>query len=115
MNCLHSLGTKPILNHIKKVCENKEYCDVTMSCAQDMLPEFTQHLKSIKAPFLIHADLKRLIKKIKKTKSNYWAYLVSTICEFYAIKDKHYVYRGKGYRKKFGETLKEHVMKIIDF
>ena len=33
-----------------------------MSCGEIMLLEFVQHLKSIKAPFLVSADLECLIK-----------------------------------------------------
>ena len=61
LNCLHSNKNK--LKSYKKICENKDFCDVTMPCGENMLLEFVQHLKSIKTPFLVSADLECLIKK----------------------------------------------------
>ena len=40
---------------------------------------------------------------------------MSTISSFKSIEIKHDVYRGKDCMKKFCESLREHVMKIIDF
>ena len=40
---------------------------------------------------------------------------MSIISSFGSIENKHDVYRGKDYMKKFCEFLKEHVMKIINF
>ena len=34
LNCLHSLGTKNRLKSCEKVCENKDFCDVTMPCEE---------------------------------------------------------------------------------
>ena len=79
-----------------------------MPCEENMLLEFTRHLKSIKAPFLIYVDLECLIKKIKGSKNNSekWfttkisehtlcGYSMSTICEFDDKKNKHdVVHRG---------------------
>ena len=38
-----------------------------------------------------------------------------TISSFRNIENKHDVYRGKDFMKKFCEFLREHAMKIIDF
>ena len=40
---------------------------------------------------------------------------MSTISLFRNIENKHDVYRGKDYMKKFCESLKEHEVKIINF
>ena len=38
-----------------------------------------------------------------------------TISSFKSIEDKHDIYRGKDYLKKFCESLREDAMKIINF
>ena len=40
---------------------------------------------------------------------------VSTISWLRSIENKHDVYRGKYYMKKFREFLREHTLKIINF
>ena len=40
---------------------------------------------------------------------------MSTISSFKTIENKNNVYRGKGSMKKFGESLTEHAMEIINF
>ena len=40
---------------------------------------------------------------------------MSTISSFKNIENNHDVYRGKDYVKKFCESLREHVMKILNF
>ena len=40
---------------------------------------------------------------------------MSTIFSFRTIKNKHDVYRGKDYMKKFREYLREHAMRIVNF
>ena len=40
---------------------------------------------------------------------------MSTILSFKDIKNKHEVYRGKDYMKKFCECLKKHAKRIINF
>ena len=40
---------------------------------------------------------------------------MSTISSFRNIENKHDIYRGKYFMKKFCEYLREHAMKIINF
>ena len=40
---------------------------------------------------------------------------MSTIWIFDGIENKHDVYRGEDYMKKFCESLREHAMKMINF
>ena len=63
LNCLHSFRTKKNLNHIKKYVKIKAFSHVTMPFEVKLLLQSTNHLKAIKASFLIYADLKFLIKK----------------------------------------------------
>ena len=84
--------------------------------------------KSDKAPFIIYADLESLIEKIDGCKNNpenssrtklneliTSGVSMSTILSFKDIGNKHKVYRVKDYMKKFCESLREHVMEIINF
>ena len=78
--------------------------------------------------FPIYADIECLIIKISGIKNNPkklsatklsehipCGNSMSIICEFHDIKNKHDVYRGQDCMKKFCETLKEHVVEIINF
>ena len=40
---------------------------------------------------------------------------ITAISSFRSIENKHDVYRGKDYMKKFREVLREHAMTIINF
>ena len=82
--------------------------------------------KSMKAPFIIYADLESLLEKVntcynspekssttkinKHTPSGYSSF---THCSFYETKNKIGSYRGEDCMKKFCLDLREHVTKII--
>ena len=111
----------------KKVCENKDFCSVTMPSEDTKILEFNQYQKSDKAPFIIYADLECIIEKIDGCKNNPEnssttkvsehipsGFSMSTISLFRSIENKHDVYRGKDCMKMFCELLREHAMKIIN-
>ena len=52
----------------KKLCENKDFCNVLMSSEDTKILRFNQ--KSDKVPFVIYADLECLIEKIGECRSN---------------------------------------------
>ena len=92
------------------------------------ISEFNQYQKSHKAPFIIYADLERIIEKIDGCKNNPKnspttkvskhipsSFSMSAISSFKSIENKQDVYRGKDYMKKFCEYLREHTIKIINF
>ena len=70
MNCLHSFRTKNKLESHKKLCENKDFCNVIMSSEDTKILEFNQYQKSDKAPFVIYADLESIIEKTDGCKNN---------------------------------------------
>ena len=90
--------------------------------------EFNQYQKSVKAPSIIYASLECIIEKIDRCKndpenssttkvSEYVTasgFSMSTISSFKIIENKHDVYRGKDYMKKFSEFLREPAMKTIN-
>ena len=64
---------KRILNHIKKLCQNKGFCHVVRPAEDTKILEFNQYQKSDKTPFVFYqrfkisinnyVDLEYLIKK----------------------------------------------------
>ena len=52
LNCLHSFTTEKKIQTHKKVCENKDFCNV-MPFEDTKVSEFNQYQKSDKAPFII--------------------------------------------------------------
>ena len=90
--------------------------------------QFNQYQKSDEATFIIFSDLQCLIEKIDGYKNNPeklsatkvnehvpLSLSMSTISPFKNIENKHDVYKGKDYIKKFCESLREYPMKVINF
>ena len=70
LNCLHSFRTKNTPESHKKVCENKDFCNIIMLSEDNQILEFNQYKQSDKAPFFIYTDLECLIEKIDGSKDN---------------------------------------------
>ena len=128
LNCLHSFRTKDKLQSHKKVCENKDFCNIIMSSDDTKILEFNQCQKSDKAPFIIYADLECIIEKIDGFKNNpqsssatkVYEHIpsglsMSTISSFRSIENKHDVYRCKDCMKKFCGFLRDNLMKRINY
>ena len=71
LSCLHSFRTKHKLESHKKVCENKDFCEVVMPSEYSKILEFNQHLISDKMLYTIYGDLASLIKKIYECKKKF--------------------------------------------
>ena len=89
--------------------------------------DFDQHHKSNKTTCIIYAGLESLIEKINGRKNDQEkssatkvnkhvpsGFSMPSILSFRHIENKHDVYKGKDYMKKFCESLREHAMKIIN-
>ena len=127
LSCLHSFATGKKFESRKRVCENKDFCNVIMLSEDNKILEFDQYQKFHKAPFITYGDLECIIEKIDECKDNPenlsttkviehipLSFSMSTISSFRSIENKHEVYRGKVCMKKFCEFLWEHAIKIID-
>ena len=68
--CLHWLHSFEVEKKLKKVCENKDFCDVIMPSEDTKILEFSQYQNSDKAPFIIYADLECITEKIDGCKNN---------------------------------------------
>ena len=79
-------------------------------------------------PYIIYADIESLIRKIDGCKNNPekssttkisehipCGYSMSTIWEFDHTENKHTLYRGEDFMKRFCASLREHPKNIIDF
>ena len=88
--------------NLKKVCENKDFCDVLVHSEVTKILEFNQYQKSSKEPFIIYGDLECLIDKIDACKNNPEnssttkvsehipsGFLMSTILPIKSIEKKH--------------------------
>ena len=64
------LKQKTNLNCIKKVHENKDFCNVFMPSQDTKILGFNQYKIFDKTPFIIYADLECIIKKIGGCKYN---------------------------------------------
>ena len=63
LNCLHSFRTKIKLESHKRVCENKDFCNIVMPSAGTKISEFNQYHISDTVTFIIYKDLECIIEK----------------------------------------------------
>ena len=61
LNCLHFFRAKNELESHKKLCENKNFCDVAMPPEDTKVLEFNQYQIFDKTPSISYADLESLI------------------------------------------------------
>ena len=113
LNCFHSYRTLNKLKKHERVCNNHDYCRIDMHEEHEKI-KYVPGQKSLKAPFIIFADLECLIKKTqycqnnpknfypeKKAKHKLSGYAWCSICSFDDTKNKCYFYRGKIVLKSF--------------
>ena len=78
-------------------------------------------MKSHKMPYIVHADIESLIKKIDGCTNNpekflttklgeniRCGYSMSIICLFYLVRKKHALFCGESCMKKLCSSLREH-------
>ena len=57
LNCLNIFRTKNKLERHKKLCENKDFCNILIPSEDTKILEFNQYQKIDKVGFIIYADL----------------------------------------------------------
>ena len=57
LNCLHSFAAEEKLELHKKVCKNKDFCNVIIPSANTKILELHQYQKSDKSTFIIYANV----------------------------------------------------------
>ena len=124
LNCFYSYRTLNKLKRHKRVCNSHDYCRIDMPNEHEKIPGE----KSLKAPFIVYADLECLLEKIlscqdnpenscteKKAKHKPSGYAWSSICSFHDTKNKYHFYREKDCIEKFCKNLKELGTEMINF
>ena len=110
-----------------KVCEDKDHCCIEMPKKGELL-KYHPGAKSVKAPYIIVADIESLLRKMdtcandpskssteKKNKQEMCGYSLFTDCLFDEKNNKLDHYRGKDCLKKFCQDLKKQAKSIVDF
>ena len=128
LNCFCAYSTKNKLKEHKKICENNNYCHVEAPTKDNNTINYNHGEKSMKLPFLIHADLECLLEKMstcinnpnessttKINKHTPSGYSIFTHCSFDESKNKLNYYRKDVCMNKFCKDLREHVTKIINY
>ena len=127
LNCFHSYSIKNKLEKHEKVCNDHDYCYVEMPSEDNKILKYNHGEKSMKAPFIIYADLECLLEKMSTchnnpekltTKINMHTpsgYSLFTNCSFHVTKNKLDCYRGKDCIERLCKGLKEHATKIINY
>ena len=128
LNCFCAYTTKNKLETHKKVCENHDYCCVEMPNEDNTISKYNHGEKSMKAPFIIYADLESLLEKMntcydnleksstsKINKHTPSGYSLFTHCSFNKAENKIDYYRGEDCMEKFCMDLREHATKIINY
>ena len=125
LNCFHSYRTKNKLEAHKNICD---YYHVEMPTKDNNTIKYNQGEKSIKLPFVVYADLERLLEKMSTCYNNPEksstteidkhtpsGYSIFTHCSFDKSKNKLNYYRGEDCMKTFCKDLREHATKIINY
>ena len=99
-----------------------------MSNEDNKILKYYHGEKSMKAPFIIYADLESLLKKMetcynnpekssttKINKHTPFGYSLFTHCSFNKTENKIDYYRGEDCMKKFCKDLREHATKTINY
>ena len=63
LNCFHSYRTLNKLKKHERVCNNHDYCHIDMLEEGENILKYSPGDKSLKAPFIIYADLECLLKR----------------------------------------------------
>ena len=127
LNCFHTYTTKNRLKEHEKVCENHDSCCVETPNEDNKIFKYNRGEKSMKAPFIIYADLECLLEKMntchtnpekssttKINKHTPSGYSLLTHCSFDEERNKLSHYRGEDSMKKFCKDLREHATIIIN-
>ena len=102
LNCFHSYRTLNKLKKHERLCNNHDYCHIDMPKEHEKIKNLPGE-KSLKAPFIVYADLECILEKIqycqnnpinsyteKKSKHKPSGYAWSLICSFDDTKNKGY-------------------------
>ena len=109
LSCFHSYTTEKKLRKHERICNDHEFCHLKMPDEDNKILKYIPGEKSLKAPFIIYADLKCLLRKInirqnnpdesyteKKATHRPSGYALVTCRSFDKSKNERKYYRGEG-------------------
>ena len=70
LNCFRSYSTKEKLKKHEKVCNGDDYCYVEMPNDNNKVLKYDHGEKSFRVPFVIYAELKCLLEKMRSCQNN---------------------------------------------
>ena len=70
LNCFHSYSTEKNLKKHEKVCNDHDYCYVEMSEKDNKILKYNNGENSMKAPFIIYADVDCFLEKMHSCQNN---------------------------------------------
>ena len=110
LNCFHLYRTLNKLKKHERIFNNHDYCCVDMQEEGKYILKYSPGDKSLKAPFMIYADLECLLKKLqfcqnnpensytkRKAKHKPSGYSLSLICSIDETKNTQFLYRKRLY------------------
>ena len=71
LDCFQSYSTANKLKKHEKVCNDHDYCYVEMLNEDNKTLKYKHGEKSLKAPFMIYADLECLLEKMNSCQTNF--------------------------------------------
>ena len=70
LKCFHSYSTKEKLRKHEKLRNDRDYCYVKMPCDNNKILKYNHGERSMRAPFVIYADLECLLEKMHSCQNN---------------------------------------------
>ena len=70
LNCLHTFRTENKLKDRENICKDHDYCYLKMPNENNKILKYNTEEKSMKAPFVIYADLESLLEKMRTCHNN---------------------------------------------
>ena len=108
LNCFHSYCTTNKLKKHERLCNNHDYCHIDVPEEGKNILKYSRGDKSLKAPFIIYAELECLLKKEQlhqnnaessyteiKAKHKPSGYSLNLIRSFDETKNRRKIYRRK--------------------
>ena len=104
LNCLHSFRTDNALEKHERLCDNNDYCTAEMRTKFNKILKYNHGEKSLRAPFVIYAQLECLLLKQQSCQNNPnesytetkaihepCGYSLDLVCSFDSKENKHII------------------------
>ena len=128
LNCFHQYTTERKLKKPERICNDHDFCHLKMPDEDNKILKYIPGEKSLKAPFIIYADVECLLQKINTCSNNHdksytekkamhipSGYFLVTCCSFDKSKNEIKYYRAEDCMKIFCNDLRNQAMKIINY